>query len=832
MPRLVIDDLEVEVPKGSKVIDAAERLGIIIPRFCYHEALGSVGACRMCAVKFIQGPFKGVQMSCMVDAQDGMVVSTTDQEAVQFRKRVIELLMMNHPLDCPVCDEGGQCLLQDETVSGGHGVRRYRGRKRTYRDQYLGPYIQHEMNRCIHCYRCSRFYQEFAGYKDLGPLQIGDRLYFGRFSNGKLESPFSGNLVDICPTGVYTDKSARFKVRRWDLQRAPSLCNLCSLGCNTVGNAHYRGVMRVEARYNHDVNGYFICDAGRFGFSYSNGGAGHKKRPWTARVGGSAVSVQTAFAKARESLGNIAEKYGPSAIAAAGSTRNSLESQCMLKRICRTREWRGPLFFCDPAKLRKTRSALKALDGEIAVSMREIEKADFVIIAGADPLNEAGMAALALRQASRRQAPIVTIDPRSVFLSCNFEHIPATPDEIELYLGMLARKAVEKDSAAFGEEAKGFYRALAADHGDRELMARIGQLAEQLGSSKRPVIICGTDVTRETTPAFAADCARLLGLTGKQAGLFYVLPGAGAFSAALLSGADGQAFADVVSDIENGLVRALVVLESDPFHHYPDRARLDRAISKLELLIAIDYFPTETVKRAGIFCPASTIFETGSTFINQEGRAQFAKQVHHGGVPIWGGEHLPREYRDFVPGGDHLPAWKALWEIAGISMPDTRLSDISPGEFIPTEHTAFEVFDANNYPVDGIRILQGKSGNGYFHAPRGIESLEKPKSSEGLELLMVEWMFGTTEFSAWADSLEAGITGPYMSMHLKDAEHAGLCDGDRVSVELGNGTLEITVSVSDRTAEGTLVIPRHQSLDWRKMKDFGVRVLPENIRKV
>ena len=184
MPRLVIDDLEVEVPQGSKVIDAAERLGIIIPRFCYHEALGAVGACRMCAVKFVQGPFKGVQMSCMIDAQDGMVVSTTDEEAVQFRKRVIELLMMNHPLDCPVCDEGGQCLLQDETWSGGHGIRRFQGKKRTYRDQYLGPYIQHEMNRCIHCYRCSRFYQEFAGYLDLrshadrGPSLL--RQVFGR----------------------------------------------------------------------------------------------------------------------------------------------------------------------------------------------------------------------------------------------------------------------------------------------------------------------------------------------------------------------------------------------------------------------------------------------------------------------------------------------------------------------------------------------------------------------------------------------------------------------------------------------------------------------------
>lgn len=832
MPRLVIDDLEVEVPKGSKVIEAAERLGIIIPRFCYHEALGSVGACRMCAVKFVQGPFKGVQMSCMVDAQDGMVVSTTDEEAVDFRGRIIELLMMNHPLDCPVCDEGGQCLLQDETVSGGHGIRRYRGSKRTYRDQYLGPYIQHEMNRCIHCYRCSRFYQEFAGYRDLGPLQIGDRLYFGRFSDGKLESPFSGNLVDICPTGVYTDKTARFKVRRWDLQRAPSLCNHCSLGCNTVGNAHYRGVMRVEARYNHDVNGYFICDAGRFGFSYSNGGAGHKKRPWAARVGESVVSVQTAFARARESLGDIAEKYGPTAIAAVGSTRNSLESQCMLKRICRTRDWRGPVFFADPAKLRKTLSALEELDSEIAVSMREIEKADFVIIAGADLLNEAGMAALALRQASRMRAPIVAIDPRPVFLPCNFEHIPAAPGEIELYVGMLVGKAVGKDPAAFGNEAKDFYRAPAAEHGDRELPARIASLAEQLGSSKRPVIICGTDVTRETTPAFAAGCARLLALAGRRAGLFYLLPGAGAFSSALLSGADGQAFADLVGDIEKGLVRALVVVESDPFHYYPDGPRLDRAMSKLELLIAIDYFPTETVKRASIFCPASTVFETGSTFINQEGRAQFAKQVHHGGVPIWGGEHPPRVYQDFVPGGDHLPAWEALWKIADISMPDAGLSDISPGEFIPTEHTAFEGFDSDHYPLDGISILQGKAGKGNLHAPRGVESREQPKDSEGLELLMVEWMFGTTEFSAWSDSLDAAVTEPYMSMHSKDAEQAGLSDGDRVSVELDSGTLEIVVSVSDRTAEGTLVIPRHQWLDWRKMKGFSVRVLPEKIRKV
>ena len=262
MPNLIIDEREIEVPDGTKVIEAAERLGIMIPRFCYHEALGSVGACRLCAVKFIEGHKKGIDMSCMVEAKDGMVVSTTHPEALAFRKFIIECLMLNHPHDCPVCDEGGHCLLQDETVSGGHGRRRYSDKKRTYLDQDLGPFVQHEMNRCIHCFRCRRFYQDFAGYRDLGVMQIGNREYFGRFESGRLESPFSGNLIDICPTGVYTDKPARFKGRRWNFERGPSLCLHCSLGCNTTGSARYREMVRLEARQNPKVNNHFICDRG------------------------------------------------------------------------------------------------------------------------------------------------------------------------------------------------------------------------------------------------------------------------------------------------------------------------------------------------------------------------------------------------------------------------------------------------------------------------------------------------------------------------------------------------------------------------------------------
>lgn len=827
MPRLVIDDLEIEVPRGTKVIDAAERLGIIIPRFCYHEALGPVGACRMCAVKFIHGPFKGIQMSCMIDAQDGMVVSTTDEEAVDFRKQVIEWLMINHPHDCPVCDEGGQCLLQDETVSGGHSRRRYPGKKRTYRDQYLGPFIKHEMNRCIHCYRCSRYYQEFSGYRDLGSLQIANRLYFGRFKDGRLESPFSGNLVDICPTGVYTDIPARFKVRRWDLQRSPSICINCSLGCNTIGNAHYRAVMRVEARMNPYVNGYFICDEGRFGFSYSNGGADYAQRPWMSRIDGAEVTAEAALAESVRRLSEIASTAGPNAVAALGSVRNSLETQSMLSRICRRKGWEGPVWFSNPADSRKVRTAVERLDSGIAVSMREIEFADFVIVAGADPLNDAPMAAMAIRQASRKNAPVVVIDPRPVSLPFEFRHVPAAPGHIEKCLGALVKGSISKEELkALDSAAKGFCRALPAKFEDRESGISIPELAAQLHASKRPVIVCGTGIVRESTPAFAADCALLLRESGKKAGLFYILPGASSFSSALLSGHDAKSMAELLPEIEKGSIRALIAAESDPFRDFPDRERLEQALSRLDLLIAIDYLPTETAKRSSIFHPSSTVFEMDSTFINQEGRVQHAERVHAGGAPIWGA-HPPRVFRNFIPGGDHRPAWEILWKISGET--SALGSVLTLGELISAEIPAFEAIGQATYPLNQVRIIPEKSEGSFVKPKAGPEKGPKP---EGFELLLTDRIFAARELSAYADTLDSVIPEPLLFMHSEDAAAAGLADGDVVSVELDSGSIEVKLSVSERMARGVLVLPRQKCIEWRKMKDFSAWVAPERIRKI
>ena len=405
MPRVIIDDIAVEITAGTTVIEAAKQAGIWIPHFCYHPALGSVGACRVCAVKMLEGPVKGIQMSCLLPAQDGMVVSTTDAEAQAMRRHVIEWLMINHPHDCPVCDEGGECLLQDYTIAGGHGIRRYQGKKRTHLNQYLGPNIEHEMNRCIQCYRCARFYQEYAGGTDFGVMGSAAKVYFGRFREGALKSPFSGNLVDLCPTGVFTDKSARFRARYWDYDLAPSVCPGCSLGCNIIPAARYRELLKIMARRNDAVNGWFICDKGRFGGREVNA----PERPRSPRVDGRDVAWDEALDALVLRFGELCELYGSESIALVGSPRLSLEGQILLTRLA---EVMAPGYVCGFTATAEAEAALSSLDflvPETVASLFDVRTTGCVVIAGIDLLEEAPLMALAVRQAWRTGARVYTV---------------------------------------------------------------------------------------------------------------------------------------------------------------------------------------------------------------------------------------------------------------------------------------------------------------------------------------------------------------------------------------------------------------------------------------
>lgn len=806
MTTIIIDNREIDVPPGTKVIEAAATLGILIPRFCYHPALGSVGACRVCAVKFLDGPVKGIQMSCMVDAADGMVVSTTDAEAMDFRKHVVEWLMMNHPHDCPVCDEGGHCLLQDMTISGGHGIRRYPGLKRTYADQFLGPLIQQEMNRCIHCYRCARYYQEITGYLDFGVLRIGSRTGFGRFAEGVLESPFSGNLIDICPTGVFTDKPARYKGRRWDFERSPSVCIHCSLGCGTIVSARYREIIRQEAGIHPDVNGHFICDRGRFGFYYAN----LESRPGQISLEGRPSEPDTAFQIVAEKLDAIEQAYGTESVAALGAGRSSLETQAMLAQISRSRSWREPVYFMPADLAAKVKAAQAGLSLKTAASLRDVADADVIAVIGADPLNEAPMLAPALRRAQRKGARIVVIDPRPVELPLDFVHLPLSPATLETGLGRLIRRAVDRDAAlAGGRSALTLYDTLRVDEGPSAFEAEIDALALALRGSQRPLVVCGTQAVPPAVPQLSAYFVQCLRGMEKAAGLFYLLPGANAFGAGLFSGEAGS-FEQLLAAIEADRIRALIVVEADPFRGVSDPDRLVKALDRLALLVVLDHVHSEIMKKAHVVFPTQTIYEAGGVFINQEGRAQMAFPVHKGGTPIQrtgGGAHPPRDYRASV-GSDCFPAWLALARMAD----DLNFSDQATGREMLWRWMQEKVPELRSlprlqsFPQEGVQLLPRECAytGESWDALCGRDVC--PEACTGLMLMPVDRTFGTETLSRLSPCLQALETPPHLLMHVRDARRLQLRDGGKVRLELTKRPVEVTLRTSDRMAPGVMFI--------------------------
>jgi NADH-quinone oxidoreductase subunit G len=317
--------------------------------------------------------------------------------------------MINHPHDCPVCDEGGECLLQDFTIAGGHGRRRYQGEKRTHVNQYLGEGICHEMNRCIQCYRCVRFYQDYAGGTDFGVTGSAGRVYFGRTEDGQLESPFSGNLVDICPTGVFTDKTGRYRARYWDYEFAPSICPHCSVGCNTSPQNYQRELIKIVGRRNDQVNGWFICDRGRFDKKFVN----DPQRPREPMVNGTVSGYREALDAAAEGITNFIRTNGTGSLAFVGSARLSLEGGILLNELARLLDGSQLCYFVDAHQAQGSVAAAKILNQQNSASALDIEQADCVVLLSVDIMEEAPMLALAVRKAWLGGAQVFSVAAQS-----------------------------------------------------------------------------------------------------------------------------------------------------------------------------------------------------------------------------------------------------------------------------------------------------------------------------------------------------------------------------------------------------------------------------------
>ncbi len=626
MTTIYVDGIAYEVPEGRNLLQAVLSVGLNLEYFCWHPALNSVGACRQCAVmayKDEESELAGrgkLVMACMTPATDGTRISIKALDAVAFRKSVIEWLMVNHPHDCPVCDEGGECHLQDMTYMTGHTYREYRFTKRTHRNQDLGPFINHEMNRCIACYRCVRFYRDFAGGDDLDVFGAHDHVYFGRREDGVLQSEFAGNLVEVCPTGVFTDKTAKHNyTRKWDMISAPSVCHHCSVGCNTIVNTRNGETRRVINRYNREVNGYFLCDRGRFGYDFMNSGRLVRE----ARVEGRVVSSEEGVARA-------AELIERGRVLGIGSPRASLEGNFAVRQLV------GPENFCSGMDQTEHVIASRVLEifrhGPVrAASLHDIEQSDSVLVLGEDLTNTAPMMDYAVRQAARNQ-PIreavktvgvvwlenaireqIQDQTGPVFVAtpafCKLDAIArqtfrGAPDEIAL-LGFAV--AHELDPKA--PHVKGLPESM------QKLAASI---AQDLREAERPAVITGSSLRTPAIVEAAASVANALQGLGRSVGLAVALSECNSLGAAFC---DGMGWDEAVKAVEEKGIDTLVVLENGLFRR-ADTLSVEQLLAKTAHLIVLDHLESATTPRASILLPVAPYAAAGGTLINSEGRAQ------------------------------------------------------------------------------------------------------------------------------------------------------------------------------------------------------------------
>ncbi len=638
--KVYIDCVEYEVDDRKNLLEASLSLGLNLPYFCWHPALNSVGACRQCSVvkyRDEQDSKGRIVVACMEPLVSGLRISLEAPEAHQFRASIIESLMLNHPHDCPVCDEGGECHLQDMTVMTGHNYRRSTFKKRTFTNQYLGPFLNHEMNRCIECYRCVRFYKDYAGGKDFDVFASRSNVYFGRSEDGILENEFSGNLVEVCPTGVFTDKTLKeHYVRKWDLSSAPSICHGCSIGCNIIAGERYNKVRRILNRYNGQVNGYFICDRGRYGYEYVNG----DKRVLTPNRNKASLSdplnknennsidKETAIKEIGELLRSDKKVIG------IGSPKASLESNYSLRALVGASNFYSGVPKLE-GKLIKIIIEIFKKGKAKNPSLKEVEKYDAVFVLGEDVTNTAPMLALSLRQAAKTQEVdlakaqkipvwndaairLASQNANGPFYLATISANPLDDIATETY------RAHPDDIARLGYGVAHQLNAnLPAIDLEESVQPMVRAIANDLMQSKRPLIVSGTSLYSEAIIQSASDIACALKSKGKDVGLVYVVPSANSIGLEMLS---EQHMEDAFQEIDRDNVQVSILLENDLYYRF-EKDKVDGLFRKSQSL-SLAYLENKTTRNSTYVLPVATFAEADGAIVNNEGRAQRFYQIY------------------------------------------------------------------------------------------------------------------------------------------------------------------------------------------------------------
>ncbi|AAO26882.1 NADH dehydrogenase I chain G [Buchnera aphidicola str. Bp (Baizongia pistaciae)] len=637
MTIIFVDNEEYNVDKSDNLLQACLSSGINIPYFCWHPVLGSIGSCRQCAVtiyKDLEDKVGQLVMSCMTSVLDGMIVSTSDKISRNFRKGIIELLMLNHPHDCPICEEGGSCHLQDMTVMAGHTVRRYRFTKRTHKNQYLGHFITHEMNRCISCYRCVRYYKDYSGGTDLGVFGISNNVYFGRYNDGCLESEFSGNLVEVCPTGVFTDKTYSKKYsRKWDMQYAPSICQHCCVGCNISVGEKYGKISRIENRYHNAINHYFLCDLGRFSYDYSN-----VDERLTYSIYRSQNKTKI-INDVNKTIDKLAMKFKKSSkIIGIGSCRASVESNFSLQKLVGSENFYLGISQKEYDCLMLIKDILK--DNQIHVpTLREIEKSDVIFLLGEDVTKTSPLIALSIRQSIKGQVKTQDVSKNIPIWHADAVKNSFRNNKNKLFITNLMNSSLDDiadesyyastfDQVLLGAEV---YKCISNNCISnvtllkQDLLSCAKRIATALTLSKCPLIISGSHSYNLDLIKVSFNIAKSLKVIGKNVGLILLSSNVNSIGVSLL---EGISIEKVINKVLLKQIDKIIVLENDLYRYLPESI-VDTLFKSSSCTVVIDHLNTRTLKQADIAIPTCNSFESSGTVVNYEGRAQRFFKTYH-----------------------------------------------------------------------------------------------------------------------------------------------------------------------------------------------------------
>jgi NADH-quinone oxidoreductase subunit G len=582
MPKLTIDGREIEVPNGLTVLQACELAGVEIPRFCYHDRLSVAGNCRMCLVEMERAP-KPIA-SCAMPAGEGMVIKTDTPTVAKARKGVMEFLLINHPLDCPICDQGGECDLQDQSMAYGFDHSRYDENKRAVAEKYMGPLIKTIMTRCIQCTRCVRFATEIAGVEEMGLVNRGEHAEITTLEKA-VESELAGNLVDICPVGALTSRPYAFKARPWELRKTPSVDVMDAVGSNIRVDTRGREVMRVLPRLHEDINEEWIADKTR----HACDGLTRQRldRPYVRGSDGKLREATwgEAFAAIAARLKGL---KGTDMAAIAGDLCDA-ESMFALRDLMTALG--SPHIDCrqDGARLDPTVRASYLFNSTIA----GIEQADAALLIATNPRWEAPMVNARLRKRFLRGGFRVGVIGEPVDLTFETDYLGAGPDSL------------------------------------KELAEGRGSFAEVLQQAERPLLVLGMGALRRPDGAAILALARKLaeatGMIGPDVGSggwngFNVLHTAAARVAGLdlgfLPGSGGRDLEGILSGAADGSVKAVYLLGADEI----DMGRLSPAF-----VIYQGHHGDAGAHRADVVLPGAAYTEKNGTYVNTEGRVQLGR---------------------------------------------------------------------------------------------------------------------------------------------------------------------------------------------------------------